>query len=69
MPDKREKTDYLKFCMGVERPPNYPQAKSIEEFWGLLSKKIYDNERKAVNGEQLRRRFHSKFRQIDVAII
>ncbi|KAJ8942139.1 hypothetical protein NQ318_021647 [Aromia moschata] len=47
-------------------PPNLPQARPIEDFWALLSRKVYDRGWEAQNEQQLRRRIFEKLRGIDL---
>jgi hypothetical protein len=49
--------------------PNLPQARPIEEFWAILSRKIYNNGWEAQNEEQLRRRISRKIREIDAVVV
>ncbi|CAH1113064.1 unnamed protein product [Psylliodes chrysocephalus] len=61
----RRTTDWLtaqniNFVPKRDNPPNVPQARPIEEFWALLSQKVYDNGWEAQNEEQLRRRILQK---------
>ncbi|KAJ8909948.1 hypothetical protein NQ315_004015 [Exocentrus adspersus] len=48
------------------KPPNLPQARPIEDFWALLSRKVYDRGWEAQNEQQLRRRIFEKLREIDL---
>ncbi|MBK5647740.1 MAG: hypothetical protein I4N51_12150 [Acinetobacter sp.] len=52
-----------------DNPPNLPQARPIEDFWALLSRKVYDGGWQADNEEQLRRRIFRKIREIDVQAV
>lgn len=47
-------------------PPNLPQARPIEDFWALLSRKVYHRGWEAQNEQQLRRRIFEKLREIDL---
>ena len=49
-----------------DNPPNLPQARPIEAFWALLSRKVYGGAWEAQNEEELRRRIDRKVREIDV---
>ncbi|CAH1104439.1 unnamed protein product [Psylliodes chrysocephalus] len=59
----------IPFVPKEDNPPNIPQARSIEEFCTLLSKKVYDNGWEAENEEQLRRKIYQKIQEINVATI
>ena len=50
-------------------PPNVPQARPIENFWSILSSKVYANgwEAKTVTG--LIRRIHFVLRKIELPLI
>lgn len=70
----RQTRDWLEannipFVPKIDNLPNVLQARPIEEFWALLSRKVYDNGWEAENEEQLRRRIFQKIREIDVATI
>lgn len=56
----------IPFVPRDSNPPNLPQARPIEDFWALLSRKVYDGGWEAQNEEQLRRRISRKIREIDV---
>lgn len=55
----------INFVPKVDNPPNLPQARPIEDFWALLSRKVYNNGWEAQNQEQLRRRISGKIREIN----
>jgi hypothetical protein len=59
----------INFVSKVDNPPNLPQARPIEEFWAILSRKIYNNGWEAQNEEQLRRRISRKIREIDAVAV
>jgi transposase len=59
----------INFVPKVDNPPNLPQARPIEEFWAILSRKIYNNGWEAQNEEQLRRRISRKIREIDAVVV
>ncbi|KAJ8953384.1 hypothetical protein NQ318_023501 [Aromia moschata] len=56
----------IPFVPKNENPPNLPQARPIEDFWALLSRKVYDRGWEAQNEQQLRRRIFEKLREIDL---
>ncbi|CAH1114525.1 unnamed protein product [Psylliodes chrysocephalus] len=49
--------------------PNLPQARPIEDFWTLLSRRLYDEKWQAQNEKQLRRRIFRKICEIDVVAV
>ncbi|XP_030752754.1 uncharacterized protein LOC115879873 [Sitophilus oryzae] len=59
----------INFVPKVDNPPNLPQARPIEEFWAILSRKVYNNGWEAQNDEQLRRRIFRKIREIDAQVV
>lgn len=59
----------IPFVPKVDNPPNVPQARPIENFWALLSRKVYNNGWEAENEEQLRRRIYQKIHEIDVPTV
>jgi hypothetical protein len=50
-------------------PPNVPQARPIENFWGCLKQKVYDGGWKATSEEQLIRRIKSKLTEFDSSYV
>ncbi len=46
--------------MKTDNPPNAPQLRPIEHFWSFLKQKVYENDWKAENTEQLLRRIRDK---------
>lgn len=55
----------LKFVDKSENPPNVPQARPIESFWGKLVQRVYDHGWKATSEDQLIRRIRLKLREFD----
>jgi len=49
----------------IMNPPNVPQARPIENFWGCLAQKVYEGGREAETEEQLIRRIKSKMKEFD----
>ncbi|XP_050508102.1 uncharacterized protein LOC126885559 [Diabrotica virgifera virgifera] len=62
-------TNNITFVPKADNPPNLPQARPIEEFWAILSRKVYNNGWEAQNQEQLRRRIYTKIREIDAEVV
>ena len=46
-------------------PPNVPQARPIENFWGCLSQKVYEGGWEAKTEQRLIRRINSKIKEFD----
>lgn len=59
-------TNNIPFVPQNDNPPNIPQARPIETFWSLLSRKVYDNGWEAADEQALRRRIYQKIREIDI---
>jgi transposase len=47
-------------------PPNVPQARPIENFWGWLTQKVYEGGWEATNEQQLIRRIELKLKEFDL---
>ena len=47
-------------------PPNIPQARPIENFWGCLVQKVYENGWEAKTEAQLSLRVKSKPKEFDI---
>ncbi|CAH1101845.1 unnamed protein product [Psylliodes chrysocephalus] len=58
--------NHIPFVPREDNPPNVLQARPIESFWALLTRKIYDNGWEAQNQDQLRRRIYQKVREVDL---
>jgi len=50
-------------------PPNVPQARPIENFWGDLAQKVYDNGWEAKTEHQLKLRIRKKLSEFDSAYL
>lgn len=59
----------IDFVPKLDNPPNVPQARPIEEFWSILSRKVYDKGWEATNEDQLRRRVFQKIREIEPDLV
>jgi hypothetical protein len=59
----------IPFVPRNDNPPNFPQARPIENFWALLSGIVYINGWEAQNEEQLRRRIMQKIREVDLVSV
>lgn len=59
----------IPFVPKDNNPPNVPQARPIENFLAILSRKVYDNGWEAQNEDVLRRRIFQKIREIDVMTV
>ena len=61
--------DYLnekkvKFVQKSENPPNVPEARPIEDFWGLIKGEVYKNNWQAENIDQLKNRINLCLKKI-----
>lgn len=52
-----------------KNPPNVPQLRPIEDFWGMLKQEVYRHNWKADDIEQLKRRIQSCLRKLDVSAV
>lgn len=59
----------IPFVPKEANPPNVPQARPIENFWGILADKVYDGGWEAKSGPQLSRRIKQKIKEIDLSIV
>lgn len=59
----------IPFVPKNDNPPNIPQARPIEKFWALLSRKVYNGGWEAQNDQQLRRRIFQKLREFDIVTV
>ncbi|CAH1110287.1 unnamed protein product [Psylliodes chrysocephalus] len=59
----------IDFVPKLDNPPNVPQTRPIDEFWSILSRKVYDKGWEATNEDQLRRRIFQKIREIEPALV
>ena len=48
-----------------ENPQNAPRIRPIENYWGILKMKVYENNWSADNCDQMIRRIKSKIKEID----
>ena len=48
-----------------QNPPNAPQIRPIEQYWGILKQKVYQNNWSAQSREQLIARIKWAVKQID----
>ena len=55
----------VKFVPKDINPPNFPQVRPIENFWGCLAQKVYEGGWEAKNEQQLIRRIKSKMKEFD----
>jgi transposase len=57
---------HIPFLPKNDNPPNLPQARPTEDFWAVLSRKVYHGGWEAQDEEQLRRRIYEKLREIEL---
>ena len=50
-------------------PPNVPQARPIENFWGCLAQKVYEGDWQATSEKQLIRRIECKLKEFDLRYV
>ena len=66
--------DYLRaknvnFVKKDQNPPNVPECRPIENFWGILKGKVYKNNWQAQNLDQLRVRIAYCLKKIDMELV
>ena len=52
-----------------KKPPNAPQIKPIENYWGILKMKVYEGNRTAQTRDHLIRRIKMKQKEINQDIV
>ena len=50
-------------------PPNIPQGRPIEDFWGVLAQLVYEKNWEATTVKQLERRIRKKLKEIDITLL
>ena len=59
----------ISFVPKLCNPPNIPQVKPIEDFWSILSNKLYGGGWAATNKNQLENRIKRKLKEIDLNLV
>jgi hypothetical protein len=59
----------VNFVAKATKPPNVPQARPIENFWGCLAQKVYEEDWEAATEQQLIRRIKSKLKEFDLNFV
>ena len=59
----------LPFVERNENPPNAPQIRPIENFWGMLKQAVYDGNWSAKSRDHLIRRIKSCLAKFDMSIV
>ena len=59
----------IRFVPKTLNPPNVPKARPIEDFWGILSSKVYAGGWEAKSVTQLIRRIRLKVKEVDMALM
>ena len=65
----RAQSHGISFVTKEENPPNAPQIRPIENFWGILKMRVYDGNWTAKDRESLIRRIKKCIREMDMAVI
>jgi transposase len=52
-----------------KNPPNTPQLRPIEDFWGILKQLVYDKGWQAENLEQLKRRIKYCLKKVNMSVV
>lgn len=58
--------EYIEYVAKEDNPPNVPQARPIENFWGCLSQKVYEGGWEAKTQQQLVKRITLKLKDFDI---
>ena len=58
--------EYVNFVAKTSNPPNVPQARPIENFWGCLAQKVYEGGWQAKTEHQMIRRIKLKLKEFDL---
>jgi hypothetical protein len=56
----------VNYVVKAINPPNVPQARPIENFWGCLAQKVYEGGWESTTEQQLIRRIESKLKEFDL---
>ena len=59
----------INFVAKSLNPPNVPQARLIENFWGCLTQKVFDGGWQANTEDQLIRRIKNKLKEFDIVYL
>ena len=59
----------LHFVERTSNPPNVPQARPIENLWGILAQKVYEGGWKARTQQELICRIQSQLKKIDANLL
>jgi hypothetical protein len=59
----------LPFSNNTTNPLNVPQARPIENFWGILAQKVYEEGWKATTQQELISRIQSQLKNFDSNIL
>ena len=59
----------IAFVEKIDNPPNAPQIRPIENYWGILKMKVYEGNWTAKTRDHLIRRIKMKQKEIDQDIV
>lgn len=59
----------IPFVRKEENPPNMPQLRPVEKFWGLLKQEVYKGGWEAENLQQLKRRVRKCVREVNMEAV
>lgn len=59
----------IQFVPKKDNPPNVPQARPIENFWGILKQMVYEEGWEAQNEQQLATRIKKKLKKMDLNVV
>lgn len=59
----------IQFVPKEDNPPNVPQARPIENFWGVLTRLVYDGGWEAKSEQQLIGRIKRKLKEVELSVV
>lgn len=62
-------SENINFVQKEMNPPNVPQARPIENFWGDLTQKVYEDGWQAQTERQLKARIKKKLKEYDLTVL
>ena len=60
---------YVSVVPKAINPPNIPQGRPIEDFWGVLAQLVYEKNWETTTVKQLERRIRKKLKEIDITLL
>ena len=60
---------HVRYVPREKNPPNVPQLRPIEDFWGLMKQRVYKGGWSAKSDEGLKRRIRQALQEIDLEVV